>query len=287
MNQNEQNLKNIMYGFNELTMSKLEELMEIEGKIHTHDEMEVSLLDFLHENDFVMYDGHEYMISEQTKEMFKKIYTAEFKEERLMKFQVFMCFNMAYDLYNIVPIDALTKIYNTIADKKLNAEQMLEQVRKNDDIKEDFAIVNNTIVDHDLLLDKQSYNYILSSQKGKGHYIPNKEEILFYFDTMELALDEHMDALIEFLFTKIAGDQEREMMFNVVVELRELIRTGARMQDVMDAFGEELFEIVGEDEEMKLFELLSNVWNNTRMVSNAGYTPMEAFKLDVKPSMMN
>lgn len=283
MKKEEQFLTELMYGVNDDIVEILEEVMEHEGKIHTHDEVAVLLLEMLTENGVAISDGHQFEITDAAKESFKKVYTEEFKQERRIQFKLHVCFDMAYDLYAIIPLSILTKIYNKIADEKLSEEEVMREVKKNKSVMENFAIMDNEFIDHELLQDKSTYNHVRNDQRGKGHYVPTKKEVDFFFQTMELDIDKHVEKLIDFLFAKVAGDSEREYIFATIMEVRELIRSGAQMQDVMDSMGEEILDLLDEDDLTVFFDLLNNMWNNTRMISNAGFTPMELSRTRTTP----
>lgn len=274
----EQLLKEFMQDLDDDILVMIEELMQIEGNIHTHDELTVSILDALVDDGFALYDGHYYQISEDTKNSFKHLYTEAYKKQHKIQYQLSVCFDMAYELYIIVPIQVLGKIYNKIALYKLDEKEIMAYIKENKDIMEMFAIMNGEIIPHDLIQDTTALNDLRAEQEGKGHYIPKKDEILFYFETMELPADDSMEHLVEYLIAKVSRQEEREVIFTSILQVREIISNGGRMQDVVDTFGEEIMDLVEEDEMMIFFDMIREMWNHTRMVTNAGFTPLEVEK---------
>ena len=109
----------------------------------------------------------------------------------------------------------------------------------------------------------------------KEYYIPTKKEIreLGNYGYLE---DKYKDRLVLFMVNKM--DINEEVAIDTCNEIQYRIMIGGEIEDVLDILDK--YEVFVEDEKQvkQLFKIINDMWNNTRMIANRGYTPNELQK---------
>lgn len=201
-------------------------------------------------------------------------------------------------LYDIIPLSKAYEIISADMDEPLDIEQFngFADIYKYNQSNHYLSVVpGNELFDEDeipeynekfivieyLLIyeDDDEFYYIFEMQRNKPYYIPPKGELLNYKDEGYFTQTHETEAMERFL----------KRVYNKSDEfIRETLETIIIMSKIPDM---KIGEIIDELERMKLsmtekrltefMPLYLNLYNNTRMPVNRGYTPNELFKINM------
>ena len=133
-----------------------------------------------------------------------------------------------------------------------------------------YVIVKNTIYHIELYPDDRG---LREAQGDKEFYIPTPEEIRALGTVGCLSDSREAKRLRRFLTKNTDADQD-EAYFACVMIQRE-IAGDCTMQDVFQIFDDMGITLEADSKLNELVTLINDLWNNTRMLLNRGFTPNE------------
>jgi hypothetical protein len=187
-------------------------------------------------------------------------------------------------LYGVAPIDIVLEIFNKYEQNKLDKEEVLEAYELIVRYQSDFILIEDKFIDNNIA-DGTTYLDFLKVVEGKSYYVPSKEKIMQLGNVYFGEISEELYDLYSLLGS--VYKLEDELVIDVCGYIEENIRLGCRMQDIFDVLNKAgvTFDTKKEIEEMTA--VLSNLWNNTRMITNLGFTPNELVSINNKMSNNN
>lgn len=215
--------------------------------------------------------------------LYKKIAEEDFFLEKRKKSRITLeCLRATTSLYGITPMDVLMKVIKKYSDITITEEEVKMII---DYIPFEFAIFKirgNKIYKQELFEDDYG---LYEAQMDKEYYIPTKKEIreLGNYGYLE---DKYKDRLVLFMVNKM--DINEEVAIDTCNEIQYRIMIGGDIEDVLDILDK--YEVFVEDEKQvkQLFKIINDMWNNTRMIVNRGYTPNELLKYEkLQPLVKN
>ena len=114
---------------------------------------------------------------------------------------------------------------------------------------------------------------LIASREGKSIYIPSAEEFLKYCGPFYYEETSYTKALKQTI-ALFLGDEDKAS--KLTYDIHHLVLMQARMQDIMDHISASGVEYKTMPEMEKMFGVVVDVFNNTRLWSNYGHTPVEA-----------
>lgn len=183
----------------------------------------------------------------------------------------------AVNLYGIVEMEHLLRLFNQQNEETLQYRELL-QVLKLADRQESCPIKWEDEYLFDTEIDWEIFDILLEQQEGKPYYVPSKQEFLKYSDFYYCEKPLAWEAMEHFFQSDIGMTP-----FNADLlchELEMLVHVGAHMDMLMELL--DAFEMpdLNDHQLIKLTELLMDAWNCTRMVINRGFTPNEMRGMD-------
>ena len=114
---------------------------------------------------------------------------------------------------------------------------------------------------------------LLMAQGDKEFYIPTGDEIRDLARTGYLPNDRFLKNFIAFLVKKMKLDQETAEYAGMMVQHE--ITDGCQMREILNILVENDIICNGQAQMEQLVQAIGELWNNTRMLMNRGYTPLE------------
>lgn len=176
------------------------------------------------------------------------------------------------NLYGIIHKDKLIEIYNGQNEEQISAKELRKIMNKS--LAFDcFAFIHG---DHfvRLSIEPETCEAMLGIQKGKPHYIPEREELLKYTDLDYFEASQEYEELQEFLKTCFLIRKRQAVEFSK--EIRHCCRSFVTFHDLMGHYwAQRRFNIRNRLKAQEFLFLLSNLRYNTRAWELNGHTLME------------
>lgn len=214
------------------------------------------------------------IIPEDVQAVYRSMNVDQLEKKRKRFSALVDCFGAAESLYGIVPVEIMTEFFASASGEKigrLELETMCEQIPG---CYMDFVYKNG------MFYHKQLYPYdrgLLEAQGNKKFYIPTGNEIRDLARNGYLPNDLYLKDFIKFLEKGMKMDRDDARYVGMLVQHE--ISGGSSMKEVMDILGQNSVECRNDRELEKLVAEINKLWNNTRMLLNRGYTPLEMARL--------
>lgn len=233
----------------------------------------LELLDALYDLDYIIiYSDDSVTVPDEVIEAYKTISTPEFHNLRRQIVWMQMCLEMHAMIYGIAPVEIVHRMYRRRPGYKMEREEFLHVFQKIPDEVNLCVIKEGKIIQKEILKNNL-YLQIERSQGDKAFYIPGYQEVMdcirHQYPSKELAYQE----LKRFLTDKTYLEEGEAV--NIVCNIWRRVSLGYDFSDVMDMMNERNIFFSGEQDFMKFANIMMNVNNRTRMLSNRGYMPDE------------
>lgn len=198
---------------------------------------------------------------------------AELAEKRQKRTWLIDTVLTANVLYSVTPIDILCRLYNQGGIGTMKPDELKKEMKK---VPPEFIAGcwrHGDVFISDGL-DEEEIQVILESQGDGDFYIPAPEEIPLF--AQGLALSDHDDrqALARFFHETLAYDEDETV--EIIRHIHWSFLAGAPVSFVRDMLKDDgYFAALTKDQDVALRRLLNQVHDNTRSVTNRGFTPNE------------
>jgi hypothetical protein len=207
----------------------------------------------------------------------------DYQEDR-RRFRVIDSYAIAcINLYSIIDKEKFLEILNTQTKLGMDEDDVLYWfiIREHYRGIEIYFYRNGYIMDEcygdDLFDETDDYRQMLSKQRNKPYYIPPKEELLKYAGGLYVERNPYFNKMLAFMKNNMGIDHEHA--FDYCADMQINIRLGDLPSEVMN----ELYRtgFIFEDElQARVFpDYFMEMYNNTRMQENRGYTPNEMHRI--------
>lgn len=215
----------------------------------------------------------EISVPDEVKRMFPLINSTEFQKRRA-QFQTTLDYCKAgVNLYGIVPVDQIVKIYNQNQKVTISKDEMLEVVKKAQErdciveVKEDNFI-------HELITtNEQAYEALLKKQGTKPFYTPSKGEFLNYADDNYVEKNEYFNRLEAYLKNTLFMNDEMVQAF--IYELECLYSEGKDLTEILAALEQQGVELASPEQKSAFANEIANYTNYIRLWENRGSNKVE------------
>lgn len=232
---------------------------------------DAGLLMKLYESSYIgMLPDGRIMIPKEVRESYFSIKSKEFDEERKMTSYLLCCLNASESLYGIVPMEIFEKLLSQNISKPLEVIMIKQLITKIPIEINSCIVVGEKIYAKDLYPDDRG---LLSVQGNKKYYLPTLKEIID-FGTKGYDTDSKpAKKLKQFILNKTDAMPDEADFATHVAQIK--ISEGCDMQEIFEIFEELEITLDNEKDINRLVQCISELWNNTRMVTNRGFTPNE------------
>lgn len=246
----------------------LERAMKHGGIVGEEDEEELPVLDeacllgFLRDGQMVVPD--------EVQKLYRSRRTEEFERERKQVSAVFACLRAANYLYGITPASVLPRLYESATGEQIGIHKLVDLSKQIPPPLRMFVYRDGTFYYEPLYPDN---GWLLSVQGDCEFYIPKEEEIYTLSSLGCLPDSEPLLRFIDFLVTELDLGEWDALTFGV--NLQSEIAVGCPMQEIAERLAQSGIRCRTKREAARLKTLTMDLWNNTRMIVNRGYTPNE------------
>ncbi|MCM3631255.1 SEC-C metal-binding domain-containing protein [Paenibacillus glycanilyticus] len=215
-----------------------------------------------------------YVLPEEVKETYAKVAGGELLQERERVQQVGSYILAAMNLYGVCPFDQFLAIYNAQNEDRLDEAVLSRICHLLTRREQSWHVADGRLVadyyDND---NQDELTELLASVAGKPYYIPDRKEFLqyaeygYYEETPQLAgLEQY---ILEYL------SRDKELVHDLISEIQFECSMSKPIEEIMMGFEDRGIEISTREQLEMVIHLVINVYNNTRMWSNAGFKPVE------------
>ena len=194
-------------------------------------------------------------------------------------------------LYGILSVSEFVEVFNHYEDDSTSESEVcaaLEKLASAEDVE--YSFFDGCISGPEFLPefpeDRENAEIVREEQRLKPRYLPPKAEFLSYVSGDHREPEEpYAELKAHILKRGFATDDGFKGVDGDLVDLHEMIQTGAKLSDVMNYFTESGYHFEDIDDANAFVEKVSFVFNNTRLYENNGYTPSELFELMERDSL--
>lgn len=209
-----------------------------------------------------------------------QINLTELKKEHNQGQMVYQYILAASQLYGVIHPNKLIEIYNAQNPDKLTEQELLKHVgelmeRGQGITQHDGYIVNSYLVND---LGETEIANLLDSAKDKPYYVPEREELLRYADETYFEMTSQLSALQDYVLKELCKDQET--VDYLIDDVQLACAKGSSIQDLIYEFESRKINFKTPLQAQQTIQLLTEIYNNTRMWSNNGHTLVELLALN-------
>ncbi|WP_284237931.1 YecA family protein [Paenibacillus glycanilyticus] len=227
----------------------------------------------------LMYSFYEedklyYVLPEEVKTAYADVALPTLLKERERCQQVNAYILAAMNLYGVCSFEQLIKIYNEQNEDGLDEAELIRIcvmfARREQSWHVDGGMLIADYFDED---NQEELDGLLASVANKPYYVPDKQEYLkyavygYYEETPQLA------GLEQYILQYLCED--KGLVQNLVSEIQFHCSMAKPIEEILMGFEEHGIELPAGDQLQMIVHLVINVYNNTRMWSNAGFKPVE------------
>jgi len=195
-------------------------------------------------------------------------------------------------LYGVISVNEFADVFNHYEDAKTDYKEAtlaLQWFAKTNDVE--YSMFNGIISGPAIQPEFSDYEEVVATirenQNGKPRYLPEKEEFLRYetgdyFEPQKPYADLKAYILKNHLIERGEG---LEGVDGDLIDLREMILQDVNTTDCINYFTESDYVFNGIDDLNCFVQVLLNVFNNTRIYQNNGFTPEEIFRRFERPKL--
>lgn len=129
--------------------------------------------------------------------------------------------------------------------------------------------------------DQEEFNELLMRIQGKSHYSPDKEELLKRADDFHLEMTPQLLQLRLFILNQLCDNPQ--LVDYVIDDIQLACSMEEPLQEIVNELERREIHFKTMDQVKRFAALVTEVYNNTRIWSNCGYTPAEMSALTKAP----
>lgn len=185
----------------------------------------------------------------------------------------------AANLYGVIEMTKLVEIINSQTDLNTTLEELTDVYSWREMLRgcQMFCCQDGFVTDElfgdNIFGIQEDYKKLLAQQGVKPYYVPEKEEFLSYANTLHTEKNKSYEAMHSFWVTKM--EQEAEKAEDICNELQLQIRNGAQTQQIFDELDKKKIVFPDDAAIQEFTHYLMDMYNNTRLRENRGFTPVE------------
>ncbi len=233
------------------------------------DEDECFLYDRLYNWGYVLITvDNEVIVPLDIEELYREINTKEFKKDKKYISWIDKCIFFLQCYYGCAPFDIMLQLANmnkNIHISNIRLKDYLSQFKDKVVFNDEYVMVKE--------LSQEYENFILWQGKDKDYYIPTIDEIEYLYENGFYKPSKYDFAMINFI-EKICKNHDEAVMTEQIIQ--RMIYNDESLQDIIDLL--EKNGIYFDNGISEFIMLFNNLWNNTRLIKNKGYTPNETVR---------
>ena len=227
----------------------------------------------IYEAGYCMISSEGYIvISSDVQKIYKKINTESFHEIRKKRSSIYDCLTTAYYLYGKAPLDVISTMFRNYTGSACFINEIIAEAEAVPFCLKNFVILENQYNALDLLMNNQLEN-LYSIQGNKEFYIPLRNEIYELASRGYISSNNTIHKFQDYLIENIKAPFKDAVKACRLIQ-REIMME-CKMQKIFDILESLSIRLLNDKQLHELVPLINEVWNNTRMITNRGFTPNE------------
>lgn len=210
---------------------------------------------------------------------YEMINTKEFHKKRKRVCLISEYLHALNYLYGVTPINIVIEIFNKYEKHLLSKEELLDAYEIILRYQSDFILMEDKFIDNNLV-EGNTYLEFLKVVEGKSYYVPSKEKISQLGNVYCSEISEELYELYSLLEHDFHLDDE--LVIDICAYIEENIRLGCKMDDIFNVLKRAGIDFDSTKQIEEMTTILSSLWNNTRMITNLGFTPYELVSINNK-----
>ncbi|MFL0554275.1 SEC-C metal-binding domain-containing protein [Paenibacillus barengoltzii] len=210
------------------------------------------------------------VIPDEVKAAFRKLDQPAFRQALERSHRVYNYLMAAINLYGIIEPAKLTEIYNAQnSHASITEEELLQQMNQ-------FLLRTDQYFEPrqgyiaSLDMEDKEFEDLKGKVKGKPYYVPEAQELLKYADQDYFEMTPQLTALREFVTKEFHLDAESAEY--LVDDIQLGCSMEASLQDLIYEFERRDLDFLSQKQVQQAVALIGDVYDHTRMWSNAGHT---------------
>ena len=265
--------------FSYLLDREVEDFEKLIKELDNQEALELKYLSKLYDSSYIgMLEDGIYGVSKDVIERYQTINTKEFEKKRKRKSYFLACLRAASILYGIVPVKIVLEMIKTNPKIKMTEQEIYEEFEQLPFEYNEYVLAGDKIYFEPLYPDDKG---LLTVQEGKEYYIPTVQEIIDLGALGCLPNQKEFKKLVYFMKNQLGLLEEEAGWIVTIVQAK--IFGSCDINEIFEYLEEEQLYIENQWQMEKLAELVIDLWNHTRMVTNRGFTPDELLKNSKKP----
>lgn len=210
------------------------------------------------------------VIPDEVKAAFRKLDQPAFRQALERSHRIYNYLMAAINLYGIIEPVKLTEIYNKQnSQASITEEELLQQLNqfllRSDQY---FELRQGYIASLDM--EDKEFEDLQGKVQGKPYYVPEAHELLKYADQDYFEMTPQLTALREFVTKEFHLDAESAEY--LVDDIQLGCSMEASLQDLIYEFERRDLSFASQKQAQQAVALIGDVYDHTRMWSNAGHT---------------
>ena len=264
-------MKPYFLGLSDGEMDAFEKAAKNPGTWVSGDEI---LLEKLYEAGYVgMLESGDYVIPVDVAEAYNGFKSKEFTKQRRKISYLYACLNTVGALYGIAPMETFAELLKRNSQVPMTWQEVKDNIRNMPPEYCDYILQDDLIYHSALYLDDRG---LRRAQGNKKYYIPTLKEINDLGSMGYLPDCAELKRLEKYLRDQTGVSAEHAKYVGMQIQI--CIRCECEMQDIFNILTENGVILPDEKSVNGLVVCINDLWNNTRMLLNRGFTPLELSK---------
>lgn len=261
-------IRRYFLGLHRKEIQEVEKAMECDGVYKTKEsELFLNLTDALYVK---VTDNNKIVIPKDVKEAYLSFCGDVFEKERKKWSYIRSCLDTVGILYGIAPLDILMELVYQNKSLHISREEVFLIAESIPKEYVEVIIVDEIIYFEPFFFDDKG---LLQAQANKPFYIPTKAEIISLGVDACLPEDTALQNFQKFMRKKLKLDREVSIYGGRAIQ--QMIMGGYDLDAIFQVL-ESMGVWIDNDFEMHLLmQRIMELWNNTRLITNRGYKPVE------------
>ncbi|MNO14476.1 hypothetical protein D3C76_41200 [compost metagenome] len=216
-----------------------------------------------------------YMIMpDEVKAAYKQLNTDTFRQARRRQFLVLDYIHASTNLYGFITPNKLLEIFNgQNASEPLSRQELDAYLEISLSRQQRFDFESGYLLDSGLAQEEGELESLLDQTQGKPQYVPGKSELLKYADDSYFEITPQLMALKNYILTHMTKDVE--MVDYLIDDIQFGCSMELPLQGLMNEFDRRSLVFEDPKQAQQVIDLVTEVYNHTRVWSNCGHTPSE------------
>lgn len=238
---------------------------------------ETDLLEKIYSAGYIglLTDGR-YVVPNDVEMIYKTFGGKEFYEKRKKRSFLLSCLRAMSLLHGIAPMSVIMDMLKADATVHMSEQEVRTEIEALPPEYAEVVVLGEMVYNKCLYPDDRG---LMSAQDGKKYYIPTKEESLELGTVAYLPGSKELKKLVRFMVQQMGATQEQAEFAGMMIQTS--IRGDCQMHDLYEILEDEEIVFANESQIHEFVPLLNDVWNNTRMLLNRGFTPNELHRVEM------